>query len=289
MTKVLNPHLTPFERHVIVEKGTERPNTGMYTHTKAEGTYICKNCSNPLFTSEHKFDSHCGWPSFDGEIAGAIKKIPDPDGSRTEIVCSNCDAHLGHVFLGEGFTSKNLRHCVNSISMVFVPNELKSETQTALLASGCFWGTEYHFSKVPGVLSCTTGYAGGHVENPSYKEVCTGKTGHLEVVQVRFDAKLVSFENLLKLFFETHDFSQTDGQGPDIGSQYLSAIFCLNEDQFKTAKKLADELTKKGYSVATQIKPNQEATIFWKAEEYHQNYYFREASTPYCHVYRKIF
>lgn len=112
--------LNDYEKKVLLEKATDRPYTGEYTDNKKTGTYICRQCNNPLYESKDKFDSHCGWPSFDDEIKGSVKQIPDADGMRVEIVCNNCQGHLGHVFMGEGFTSKNTRHCVNSTSMVFV-------------------------------------------------------------------------------------------------------------------------------------------------------------------------
>jgi peptide methionine sulfoxide reductase msrA/msrB len=117
--------LTAEEESIIVNKGTEQPFTGKYYAFWKRGTYVCKRCGTPLYRSESKFEADCGWPSFDDEIPGAVKRLPDPDGVRTEIQCANCGAHLGHVFIGEGFTKKNRRHCVNSVSMNFIPDKIK--------------------------------------------------------------------------------------------------------------------------------------------------------------------
>jgi len=279
--------LTPFEQKIILGKGTEAPWTGKYVHNKETGTYLCKRCNAQLYRSADKFDAHCGWPSFDDEIPGAVKHVPDADGIRTEIICANCGAHLGHVFEGEKLTSKNVRHCVNSASLNFISSESElSQNERAIFAAGCFWGTEYYFQKAPGVISTTVGYTGGHKDNPTYREVCSGTTGHKEAIEIIFDPNQTSFEKLAKLFFEIHDFSQTDGQGPDLGEQYLSYIFYTNGEQKKVTEKLIDILRQKGYRVATKIEP---AGTFWKAEDYHQDYYQNNGKQPYCHVYRKIF
>lgn len=279
--------LTPEEERVIIKKGTEMPYTGEYYNNKEVGTYTCRQCGAALYRSEDKFDSHCGWPSFDDEIDGAVKRIPDADGRRTEIVCANCGGHLGHVFLGEGFTDKDTRHCVNSISMKFIPADQKAnKTETAIFASGCFWGTEYYLQKAKGVKSTTVGYTGGHVKNPSYKEVCTGRTGHAEAVKVEFDPGVISYEELARLYFETHDFTQVNRQGPDIGEQYRSVIFYTSEKQKEVAEKLVEQLSKKGFKVATSI---EKAGEFYDAENYHQDYYSKSGGTPYCHIKREIF
>lgn len=277
--------LTPTEQEVILHKATERPFTGEYVDNKAKGVYVCRQCDAKLYRSEDKFESNCGWPSFDDEIEGAINRIPDADGKRIEIVCANCDGHLGHVFKNEGFTSKNTRHCVNSISMKFIPTQT-SKMEKAYFASGCFWGTEYHFLKANGVLETTVGYMGGHTQNPTYKEVCSGETGHAEAAEVFFDPSKTSYEELVKLYFETHDFTQVGGQGPDIGDQYRSVIFYTSEYQKQMAEKYIAILKSKGYKVATIL---ESAKVFWSAEEYHQEYYDKKNGSPYCHIYKKIF
>lgn len=281
--QVMKKELTDEEKRVIVNKGTERPYTGKYYNFDEKGTYTCKQCGAALYRSDDKFDSGCGWPSFDDEIAGAVKRVPDADGRRTEITCARCGAHLGHVFAGEGFTPKNTRHCVNSISMEFVPKEKQKaeKTETAIFAGGCFWGVEYWMKKEPGVISVESGYIGGKTERPTYEEVCYKNTGHAEAVKVVFDPSKVSYETLAILFFEIHDPTQLNRQGPDVGDQYRSEVFYTTPQQKEIAEELIARLKAKGYDVKTRVTA---ATTFWPAEQYHQNYYERKGSIPYCHT-----
>ncbi|MDT8303631.1 MAG: bifunctional methionine sulfoxide reductase B/A protein [Sedimentisphaerales bacterium] len=284
--------LTRAQQQIIIRKGTERPFTGKYNDHYEKGTYTCARCDAKLYESSSKFKSGCGWPSFDDEIPGAVKKQRDADGVRTEMLCNNCGGHLGHVFFGEQMTPKNTRHCVNSLSMNFIPAAAEEQEQAgtgtakAIFASGCFWGTEYYFNKAPGVISTTVGYTGGHVDNPTYKQVCTDKTGHAEAVEVTYDPNVISYEQLAKLFFETHDYTQLNRQGPDIGTQYRTEIFYLDEEQKQIAGQLIQTLKQKRHSVKTKVT---KAGTFWPAEEYHQDYYDKTKKLPYCHVYRKIF
>jgi len=278
--------LTPEEQAVIVCKGTELPFTGEYYEHFDKGTYHCKRCDAALYRSSDKFATSCGWPSFDDEIEGAVRHETDADGMRTEILCANCGAHLGHVFEGEMLTDKNVRHCVNSISLVFVPEEGTVDTARAYFAGGCFWGVEHLYEGQEGVLSATSGYMGGSTENPTYEEVISGMTGHLETVEVEYDPEKVTYEELARFFFEIHDPTQASGQGPDIGEQYLSAVFYHNDEEKKTAETLIGILSDNGYDVVTKVLP---AGEFWKAEGYHQDYYARTGRQPYCHVYTERF
>lgn len=277
--------LTTEEKRVILDKGTEYPGTGEFNNFKKKGIFRCKQCNDPLYSSSTKFNSGCGWPSFDDAIEGNVREVLDADGRRTEIVCENCGGHLGHVFRGEQFTPKNTRHCVNSISLLFEP-ESDSKTDTAVFASGCFWGTEYFLQQMSGVIDTKPGYIGGNVENPTYREVCSGKTGHAEAVQVIFDPDSVTYEELAKLYFETHDPTQVDRQGPDIGTQYRSEIFYFNDLQKKISENLIEQLQNKGLNIATKLT---KASTFWVAEEYHQDYYIKTGKQPYCHSYKQLF
>ncbi len=283
--KIYN-RLSEEEERVIIHKGTEAPFSGKYNDFIENGTFLCKRCDAPLYRSKDKFHSSCGWPGFDDEIKGAVKRETDADGKRIEILCASCGAHLGHVFEGESLTKKNVRHCVNSISIEFAPVRDDSNTARAYFAGGCFWGVEHLFQNMDGVISAISGYMGGFLENPSYENVRYEKTGHLEVVEVVYDYNRVSYRKLAKFFFEIHDPTQTDGQGPDIGEQYLSVVFYNDENEKKDARELIDILKAKGYKVVTKLRP---VEVFWKAEEYHQNYYEKNKKAPYCHIYEKRF
>ncbi len=275
--------LTPEEIDVIINKGTEPANSGRYNTFKEHGIYSCRQCKTPLFRSINKFDSGCGWPAFEKEILGTVKRLPDPDGRRTEIVCAKCAGHLGHVFIGENYTPENTRHCVNSISLAFTPD---SKIGRAIFASGCFWGTEYYMQQAPGVLQTTVGYVGGEKPAPTYDDVCTGKSGYAEAVEVLYDPQKTDFEALAKMFFETHDPEQLNRQGPDVGEQYRSEIFYIDEEQKKTAEKLINILKEQGIKTVTKLT---KASHFYDAEEHHQDYYLNKGTTPYCHFYKKKF
>ena len=156
----------------------------------------------------------------------------------------------------------------------------------AYFAGGCFWGVEHLFQSRAGVISAVSGYMGGTVDNPTYQEVCTGRTGHLEAVEITYDAGKVNFEELTKFFFEIHDPTQANGQGPDIGPQYLSAVFYNSEEEKDIASGLISQLKEEGYDVVTQLLP---VETFWPAEDYHQDYYAKKNQQPYCHIHQKKF
>ena len=269
--------LTGNEEDVIVRKGTEHPGTGEYNETKEPGIYVCKRCDLPLYLSEYKFSSNCGWPSFDDEIAGAVMRETDADGRRTEIVCTRCHAHLGHVFLGELFTDKDTRHCVNSISLRFIPAFTKEGYGKAIFAAGCFWGVEYRFKKFKGVIKATSGYIDGTTVNPTYEEVCSGKTGHAEAVEVIFDPKVTSYETCINYFFEIHNPTQYMRQGPDVGSQYRSSIFYFTKTENEINDNIILRLKGTGLDIVTTSKP---ATVFYAAEDYHQDYCSKTGRLP---------
>ena len=158
--------------------------------------------------------------------------------------------------------------------------------EKAIFAAGCFWGVQYQFQRVNGVQKTTVGYTGGPEENPKYPEVKAHQTQHVEAILVEYDAEIVSYEDLCKVFFEIHDPAQTDGVGPDIGPQYRSEIFDMNEKQKRIAEEVIELLRSKGHEVNTILRPEEK---FWEGEEYHQDYYNKTGDEPYCHIRVKKF
>lgn len=277
--------LTPEEEKIIINKGTEKPFSGEYDNFSEEGVYLCRRCNALLYESKSKFDARCGWPSFDEEVAGAVRRQDDPDGLRTEISCTNCGAHLGHVFVGEKLTEKDTRYCVNSLSMRFIPQDFtKGEQPFVVLGGGCFWCLESIFKELRGVISVTSGYAGGYTEKPSYEQVCAGNTGHAEVVKIEYDPAIMDYETLLEIFFSIHDPTTLNKQGNDVGPQYRSIILYRTWQQKLAAEKMIEKITQeKIYSspVVTELLP---LVKFYPAEEYHQNYYVKNPTAGYCQL-----
>ncbi len=280
--ELLRP-LSKAEAHVLLHQGTERPFSGELNVDKGEGSYYCKQCGSPLFHSDAKFDSGSGWPSFDEALVDAVTERGDSDGVRIEALCATCGGHLGHLFRGERFTPHNKRYCVNSIALEFKAGPPQAE---AIYAGGCFWGVEYLFNKLEGVINAISGYTGGELKNPTYEDVLTQASGHYEAVKVVYDPRRISYEALTKFFFEIHDPTQIGRQGPDVGPQYTSALFYRRQSEWEIAHHLIDLLTKKGLKVATELLS---AKRFWPAEDYHQNYYVTQGSLPYCHTWQKKF
>jgi peptide methionine sulfoxide reductase msrA/msrB len=281
----MKDNFSELERGVMFEKATERAFSGEYDAFFKEGNYVCKNCNQKLYSSKDKFDAGCGWPAFDDCYPDAVKRVLDDDGRRVEILCNNCGIHLGHVFEGERLTEKNTRHCVNSVSIKFVPESILKH-RFLVVGCGCFWGVDYWFKKLDGVLETTVGYSGGNTINPTYEDVLTQNTGHKEVLKIEFDEDKVTFEKLVKYFFEIHDFTQNDGQGNDVGDQYKSVLFYQNDEEKNIFNSVIDELKNKRFDVKTELLEYKE---FYKAETYHQNYYGKNGQVPYCHFYKKIF
>ncbi|MCX7120965.1 MAG: bifunctional methionine sulfoxide reductase B/A protein [Gammaproteobacteria bacterium] len=280
MNKYKYDALTPNAINILKNKQTEKPFSGKYNEAVKQGTYLCRGCGIPLFRADNQFHSACGWPSFDASLDNHVKQVPDADGKRVEIICGQCSGHLGHVFTGENFTVKNTRHCVNALSIEFMLDSKVLATEEAIVAGGCFWGVQYLFQQLPGVLLTEVGYTDGTTANPTYNQVCSHQTGHVEAIRVIYDSKKISYENVIKYFMEIHDFTQTDGQGPDLGSQYLSRIYYFNEEQKSVAENIIQQLSTQAFSVATKINP---VAVFWPAKDDHQHYYEKTKQAPYCH------
>jgi peptide methionine sulfoxide reductase msrA/msrB len=291
--------LSPDVYRITRGKDTERPFCGTLLDNHQVGVYTCADCGLPLFSSDAKFNSGTGWPSFFQPIAKEnVKEITDDSlgMERTEIECARCGAHLGHVF-EDGPRPTGLRFCLNSESLKFTPSaQVKTladpavamtaaDTQPgaaeAVFAGGCFWCTQAVFEQVKGVKDVTSGYAGGAAATAHYEMVCTGTTGHAESIRIRYDPSVASYSELLRIFFATHDPTQLNGQGADHGTQYRSAIFYADDQQKQAAQAFIVELTREHVFKAPIVTTLEPLKGFYPAEDYHQGYARCHPENPY--------
>ncbi len=270
--------LTPDQYRVTREKGTERPYSSEMCSLFEPGLYACVCCDTLLFDSEEKFESGTGWPSFTQPVKENAVAYHDDHShgmNRVETVCNTCGAHLGHVF-PDGPGPGGLRYCINAEALV----KIEKKEEKATFGGGCFWCTEAIFQQLEGVLKVESGYSGGNAINPTYREVCSGLTGHAEVVQITFDPGMISYEDLVRIHLSTHNPTTLNQQGADVGTQYRSIILAHNLEQEKIVHAVIQEMAPAfDKEIVTEVKP---IVVFYKAEDYHQNYFNNNPEGGYC-------
>jgi peptide methionine sulfoxide reductase msrA/msrB len=307
----LEKQLSREQFKVTQQCGTEPPFQNAYWNNHKPGIYVDVVSGEPLFSSLDKFDSGTGWPSFTKPVQGTdiVEKRDTEFGmERTEVRSKAADSHLGHVFNDGPSEKGGLRYCINSASLKFIPVEEMDQAgygrylepfikagvieapkhETAILAGGCFWGMEEILRKVPGVIKTTVGYSGGKTANPSYEDVCTGRTGHAESLEIVFDPSRLSYESLLDYFFRMHDPTTLNRQHNDVGSQYRSAIFYFGEAQKQTAEHVKEMWNKSGEFDRPIVTEITAAGPFYPAEDYHQKYLVKHPDGYNCHVLRDL-
>ena len=270
--------LEPEQFRVTRKRGTERAFSSEMCSYFEPGKYACVCCGTLLFDSAQKFDSGTGWPSFTQPVkqnAVAYHKDISFGNVRVEALCATCDAHLGHVF-PDGPQPGGLRYCMNAVAL----KKVESNERKATFGGGCFWCTEAIFKLLKGVVTVESGYSGGKIANPTYKEVGSGKTGHAEVIEVTYNPAEISYDELLLNHLSTHNPTVLNAQGTEIGTQYRSIIFYRSEEEKATALKVLDEVQQLyNQPVVTQLEPFE---YFYKAEEYHQDYFTKNPDAGYC-------